>query len=47
MEGGFFTDGGDFKCGEGIRICRGLCVTKYLDGFIKIPEEIYYYRSAI
>ena len=47
MEGAIFTDRGDFECGEGIIICRGLCVTKYLDGFIKIPEEIHYDRSAM
>ena len=47
MEGGFFLQTWRFQMWKRNSIVSGLCVMKCLDGFLKIPEEFYYDRSAI
>ena len=47
MEGDFFYRRRRFQMWKRNSNVSGLCVMKCLDGFLKIPEEFYYDRSAI
>ena len=47
MEGDFFYRRRRFQMWKRNSNMSGLCVMKCLDGFLKIPEEFYYDRSAI
>ena len=47
MEGGFFYRRRRFQIWKRNSNVSGLCVTKCLDGFVKIPEEFYNNSSDI